>query len=152
VLLTLGVSVVGRREARSVARCRTTLLFLSTLKLARNFTFASWISCSLCSSNWSCSSANKVSQVGSMILLGRCQSYPLNRPLGVDLIGLYVMSPAESPKSVLASIRTSINYCIENRRRCSLHMHGRSATRGQTVCDLARGSISLPNEPDSPRL
>jgi hypothetical protein len=71
VLLTLGVSVVCRSEARSVARSRTTLLFLSTLKLARNFTFASWISYSLCSSNWSCSSAGKVFQIGSMILLAK---------------------------------------------------------------------------------
>jgi hypothetical protein len=100
VLLTSGVVVVGRSEARSIARCRTTLLFLSTLKLARNFIFASWISCSLCSSNWSCLSAGKVSQVGSMILLGRLQNYPLNRPLRADLMGLYVLSPAESPKSV----------------------------------------------------
>jgi hypothetical protein len=40
VLLTLGVIVVDRSEARSVARCRTTLLFLSTLKSVRNFVFA----------------------------------------------------------------------------------------------------------------
>jgi hypothetical protein len=69
VLLTLGVIVVGQSEARSVACCRTTLLFLSTLKLARNFAFASWISCSLRSSNRSCSSVGKVSHVGVMILL-----------------------------------------------------------------------------------
>jgi hypothetical protein len=37
----IGVIVVGRSEARSVARCRTTLLFLSTLKSVRNFAFAS---------------------------------------------------------------------------------------------------------------
>jgi hypothetical protein len=65
----IGVFVVGRSEARSVVRCRTTLLFLSTLKSARNFAFASWISCSWRSSNRSCSSAGKVSQVGLMILL-----------------------------------------------------------------------------------
>jgi hypothetical protein len=91
----------GRSEAGPVARCRTTLLFLSTLKLTRNFAFASWISCSLCSSNWSCSSAGKVFQVGSIILLGRYQSYPLNRPLRADLMSLDVFSLAESPKSVL---------------------------------------------------
>jgi hypothetical protein len=108
VLHTSGVVVVGRSEARSIACCRTTLLFLSTLKLARNLAFASWISCSLCSSNWSCSSADKVSQVGSMILLGRLQSYPLNRPLRADLTGLYVLSPAESPKSELELIRAPI--------------------------------------------
>ena len=69
MLLTLGVIVVDRSEARSVARCRTTLLFLSTLKSARNFAFASWISCSWRSSNRSCSSAGKASHVGVMILL-----------------------------------------------------------------------------------
>jgi hypothetical protein len=37
VSLTLGTAAVGQSEARSVDRCRTTLLFLSTLKLARNF-------------------------------------------------------------------------------------------------------------------
>jgi hypothetical protein len=105
---------VGRSEAGSVARCRTTLLFMSTLKLAKNFAFASWISCSLCSSNWSCSSAGKVSQVSSIMLLGRLQNYHLNRPLRADLIGLDVLSPAKSPKSMLTpfsganhSIRTS---------------------------------------------
>ena len=69
MLLTLGISGVGRSEAGSVARCRTTLLFLSTLKLVKNFAFASWISCSWRSSNRSCSSAGKVSHVGVMILL-----------------------------------------------------------------------------------
>ena len=48
---------------------RTTLLFLSTLKSARNFAFASRISCSLRSSNRRHSSAGKVSHVGVMILL-----------------------------------------------------------------------------------
>jgi hypothetical protein len=66
ILKTL--AVVGQSAARPVARWRMTLLFLSTLKLARNFSFASLISYSLCSSNWSCSSAGKVSQVASMIL------------------------------------------------------------------------------------
>jgi hypothetical protein len=69
VLLTLEMSVVGRSEARSVACCQTTLLFLSTLKSARNFAFASRIRCSWHSSNMSCSSAGKVSHVGLMILL-----------------------------------------------------------------------------------
>jgi hypothetical protein len=69
VLLTLGISGVGQNEAGSVARCRTTLLFMSTLKLAKNFSFASSISCSWRSSNMSCSSAGKVFHVGVMILL-----------------------------------------------------------------------------------
>jgi hypothetical protein len=66
----LGVIVVGRSEARSVARCRITLLFLSTLKSARNFAFVSWISCSWRSSNRSCYSAGKVSHVGVMMFVG----------------------------------------------------------------------------------
>jgi hypothetical protein len=37
VSFTSGVAIVGRSEARSVARCRMTFLFMSTLKLARNF-------------------------------------------------------------------------------------------------------------------
>jgi hypothetical protein len=69
MLLTLGDYIVGRSEARSVARCQTTLLFLSTLKSTRNFAFASRISCSWRSSNRSCSSSGKVSHVGMMILL-----------------------------------------------------------------------------------
>jgi hypothetical protein len=85
VLLTLGVFVVGRSEARSVARCRTTLLFLSILKSARNFAFASWISCSWRSSNRSYSSTDKVSHVGLMILLVETSKLALNRPLRADL-------------------------------------------------------------------
>jgi hypothetical protein len=138
VLHTLGISSVGRSEVGSVARCRTTLLFLSTLKLARNFAIASWISCSLRSSNWSCSSASKVSQVGSMMLLGRLQSYPLNWPLRANLMGLYVLSPAESPKSVLVPFfgRQSLR---ENQRRCLLNRRGRSTSRGRTVHALGQG-------------
>jgi hypothetical protein len=37
------------------------------------------------------------------------------------------------------------NYCVENRRWCSLHRRGRSVARGQTVRDLAQGSSSLLN-------
>jgi hypothetical protein len=44
------------------------------------------------------------------------------------------------------------NHYNENRRRCSLHRHGRSAARGQMVRDLAQGSGSLPNVPDGPRV
>jgi hypothetical protein len=133
----LGVVVEGRSEARSIARCRMTLLFLSTLKLARNFAFASWISCYLCSSNCNCSSVVKVSQVGSMILLGRRQSYPLNRPFRTDLMSLYVLSPAKSPKVCWCLFRHQ-SLC-ENRRRCSPHRRGRSAARGRTVHDLGKG-------------
>jgi hypothetical protein len=151
VSLISGVVVVGRTEARSVARYRTTLLFLTTLKLDRNFAFVSWISCSLCSSNWSCSSASKVSQVGSMILLGRHQSYPLNWPLRTNLIGLYVLSQVESPKKCVDADQGA-NHCDENRCRCTLSKRGRSAARGRTVRDLAQRLAFLPDGPDGPRV
>jgi hypothetical protein len=150
VSLTLGVAAVGRSESRSIACCRTTLLFLSTLKLARNFAFASLISCSVCSSNSSCSSAGKVSQVGSMILLGRRQSYPLNQPLRADLIGLYASSPTELPKSVLAPIRTPITPMrIGGGALCA------SANGPRPAPDSPRPSTGagfLPDEPDGTRL
>jgi hypothetical protein len=148
----VGVTYIGDIRCGSErSQISRSLLFMSTLKLARNFAFASWISCSLCSLNWSCSSTDKVSQVGSMILLGRRQSYPLNRPLRADLICLYVMSPAESPKKCVGA-DTGANHYDDNRRRCSLHRRERSATRGRTVRDLAQGSGSLPDGSDGPRL
>jgi hypothetical protein len=142
---------VGRSEARSVAHCRTTLLFLSTLKLARNFTFSSWISCSLCSSNWSCSSAGMVSQVGSMILLVEMSGLSLVPAIE----GRSDRSICDVPSGVAkkcVSIDPGANHCVENRRQCSLHRCGRSAARGQTVRDLAQGSGSLPDEPNGSRL
>jgi hypothetical protein len=44
------------------------------------------------------------------------------------------------------------NHYDDNRRRCSLHRRGWSATRGQTVRDLAQGSGSLPDGPNGPRV
>jgi hypothetical protein len=103
MLLTLGISGVGRSEAGSVVRCRTTLLFLSTLKLARNFAFASWISCSLCSSNWSCSSAGKVSQVGSIILLGEMSELSLEPAIKDRFDESICAVPSGVAKSVLVT-------------------------------------------------
>jgi hypothetical protein len=115
VLLTLGVSVVGWSEARSIARCRMNLLFLSTMKLARNFTFASWISCYLCSSNWSCSSANKVSQVGSMILLGETSELSLEPAIeGRFDRSICIVPSGVAKKCVDADL--GANHCVENRR------------------------------------
>jgi hypothetical protein len=48
----------------------TILLFVSALKLARNFACASLINCSLCSSISCYSSVDRVSHVISMMLLG----------------------------------------------------------------------------------
>jgi hypothetical protein len=97
----IAVSVTGRSKARSVVRCRMTLLFLFTLKLARNFAFASWISCSLCTSNWSCSSADKVSQVGSMILLGETSELSLEPAIEGRSDGSICVIPSGVAKSVL---------------------------------------------------
>jgi hypothetical protein len=153
---------VGRSEAGSVARCRTTLLFLSTLKLAKNLAFASWIICSLCSSNWSCSSAGKVSQVGSMMLLGETSELSLEPAIeGRFDRSKYVVPSGVAKKYVDAfSERQTLN---KNRggalwsgadssrpragrsatwreaRRCSLHRGGRSARRGRTVRSLVQG-------------
>jgi hypothetical protein len=107
--LTSGVFVVGRSVARSVARCGTTLLFLSTLKLARNFVVASWIGCSLCSSNWSCSSVGKVSQVGSMILLGETSELSLEPTIEGRSNGSICAGPQRSrQKCALTPIRAPI--------------------------------------------
>jgi hypothetical protein len=138
VLLTSGVVVVGRSEARSVARCRTTLLFLSTLKLARNFVFASWISCSLCSSNWSCLSAGKVSQVGFMMLLGETSELSLEPTIEGRFDGSICVVPNGVAKKCVGTFfgHQTLN---KNRRRCLLHKRGRSAARGWTVHDLEQG-------------
>jgi hypothetical protein len=153
---------VGRSEAESVARCRTTLLFLSTLKLAKNFAFASWIICSLCSSNWSCSSAGKVSHVGVMILLvetselsfepaieGRFDRSICVVPSGVAKKYVDVFSErqtlnknrggalctgADGPR---AGAGRSAAWC--EAWRCSLHKSGWSTHRGRTVRGLVQG-------------
>jgi hypothetical protein len=162
VLLTLGVIVLGRSEARSVARCRTTLLFLSTLKSARNFSFASWISCSWHSSNRSCSSVGKVSHAGVMILLvetselsfepaieGRFDASIFAFPSGVAK--KYVDAFLErqtlnknrggalciGADGLRAGAERSVAWC--EARRCSLHRGGRYARRGRTVRGLVQG-------------
>jgi hypothetical protein len=136
VLLTLGISGVGRSEAGSVARCRTTLLFLSTLKSARNFAFASWISCSWRSSNRSCSSAGKASYVGVMILLVETSELSLESAIeGRFDRSICVVPSGVAKKYVDALLEAPITQ--ENQRRCSLVRRGRSATQGRTVRDLA---------------
>jgi hypothetical protein len=136
VLLTSGVVVVGRSEARSVTHCRTTLLFLSTLKFTRNFAFASWISCSLCSSNWRCSSADKVSQVGSMMLLGETSELSLEPAIEGRSYGSICDVPRRVTKKYVDTF-SGANHYNKNRRWCSLHRRERSTARGRTVQDLA---------------
>jgi hypothetical protein len=118
---------VGRSEAGSVARCRTTLLFLSTLKLAKNFAFASWIICSLCSSNWSCSSAGKVSQVGSIMLFTEISELSLKPAIeGRFDESICVFPSGVAKKYVDTFLRRQL--LNKNQQRCSLVRHGRSAT------------------------
>jgi hypothetical protein len=151
VSLTSGVFVVDSSATRYIAHCRMTLLFLSTLKLARNFAFASWISCSLCSSNWSCSSVDKVSQVGSMILLGETLELSLELAIEGRSDGSICAIPSGVAKKCVG-VDPGANHCDDNRRRCSLHRHGRSIARGRTVRDLAQGSCSLPDGSNGPRV
>jgi hypothetical protein len=126
---------VGQSEAGFVARCRTTLLFLSTLKLAKNFAFASWISCSLCSSNWSCSSAGKVSQVGSIMLLGETSELSLEPAIeGRFDRSRCVFSSGVAKKYVDTFLRRQI--LKKNRRRCSLRRGGWFVAWGRTVRGL----------------
>jgi hypothetical protein len=145
---------VGRSEAGSVARCRTTLLFLSTLKLAKNFAFASWIICSLCSSNWSCSSAGKVSQVGSMILLVETSELSFEPAIEGRFDRSICIVPSGVAKKYVDTFWEA-PITQKNQRRCSLvrrgrmrHRAGRSATwrettvlscQARTVRDLAQG-------------
>jgi hypothetical protein len=140
---------VGRSKAGSVARCRTTLLFLSTLKLAKNFAFASWIICSLCSSNWSCSSTGKVSQVGSMMLLGEISELSLEPAIeGRFDASIFVVPSGVAKKYVDTFLEAPITQ--KNQRRCSLVRHGRSAAQSRTVHNLARGGGALWSGADSP--
>jgi hypothetical protein len=152
---------VGRNEAGSVARCRTTLLFLSTLKLVKNFAFASWISCSWRSSNRSCSSAGKVSHVGVMILLvetselsfeptieGRFDRSICVLPSGVakKYVDTFLEASITQENQRRCSFGQARTVCGSEpdgprpgaRRRCSLVRRGRSAAQGRTVRDLVQ--------------
>jgi hypothetical protein len=60
------------------------------------------------------------------------------------------VSNGVAKKCVSADLGT--NHCDDNRWWCSLHRRGRSTARGRTVRDLAQGSGSLPDGPDSLRL
>src|SRR5688572_4089339 len=142
---------VGCSEAGSIARCRTTLLFLSTLKLAKNLAFASWIICSLCSSNWSCSSADNVSQVGSMMLLGEISELSLEPAIeGRFDDSVFVFPSGVAKKYVDAFSERQI--LKKNRLQCSLVRRGRSAAWGRTVRDLAKGLGFPALRPDGPRV
>jgi hypothetical protein len=150
VLLTLGVIVVGRSEAKSVARCRTTLLFMSTLKSARNFAFTSWISCSWRSSNRSCSSAGKFSHVGVMILL--VETSELSFEPAIE--GRFDRSRCVVPSGVAKKYVDAFSerqILKKNPRRCSLVKRGRSA-RAQGRRKIAGDAwISLPGGTPSGR-
>jgi hypothetical protein len=108
------------------------------LKLAKNFAFASWISCSLCSSNWSYSSAGKVSQVVSIMLLGETSELSLEPAIEGRFDRSRCVVPSGVAKKYVGTFlgRQSLN---KNQRLCSLVRHGRSAAQGRIVRDLARG-------------
>jgi hypothetical protein len=144
---------VGRSEAGSVAHCRTTLLFLPTLKLAKNFDFASWISCSLCSSNWSCSSADKVSQVSSIMLLGETSELSLEPAMEGRFDRSRCLVPIGVAKKYVDPFlgHQSLN---NNQRRCSQVRRGRSATwhKARFPClTVGRSAFRTPGDPQPSR-
>jgi hypothetical protein len=86
-----------------------------------------------------------------MILLGETSELSLEPTIE----GQFDRSICDFPSGVAkkcVGADPGTNHYVENRRRCSLHRRGRSATRGQTVHNPAQGSGSLPEGPDSPRL
>jgi hypothetical protein len=107
------------------------------LKLARNFACASFISCSLCSSNFRCSSADRVSQVGSMMLLE--ETSELSFELAIE--GRSDRSSREFPSGVAkkcVDADLGAYHGDEYWQRCSLRKHGWSMVEGRTVRDLAQ--------------
>jgi hypothetical protein len=150
VLLTLGIPGVGQNEAGSVTRCRTTLLFLSTLKLVKNFAFASWISCSWRSSNRSCSSAGKVSHVGVMILLVETSELSFEPAIEGRFDRSICVFPSGVAKNMLTPFRRR-QLLKRTSDGASLVRRGRSVAQGRTVRDLARGGGALWSGADGPR-
>jgi hypothetical protein len=115
----------------------------------------------LCSSNWSCSSAGNVSQVGSMMLLGeiselslepaiegRFDRYKYVVPSGVakKYVDAFLEAPITSkePVAVLSGQAWTVRSIGPDgprpgvRRRCSLVRRGRSVAQGRTVRDLVQ--------------
>jgi hypothetical protein len=104
--------------------------------------FASLISCSWCSSNSSCSSADRVSQVGSMLLLG--ETSELSFELAIE--GRSDRSSRDVTSGVAKNCVGS-DLGTKYRRQCSLRRRGRSATEGRTVSELVQELGFLQNGP-----
>jgi hypothetical protein len=86
-----------------------------------------------------------------MILLGETSELSLEPAIeGRSNESICAVPSGVAKKCVGAD--SGANHYNENRRRCSLHRHGRSTTRGRTVRDLELGKGSLPDRPDGPSL
>jgi hypothetical protein len=110
-----GVVVAGRSEARSVTRCQTTLWFLSTLKLVRNFACASLITYSLCSSNSCWSSTDRVSIVGLMMLFGETSELSFELTIGTIWYSMWFL---QRSREKVCCRRSDVNHYEVYRRRC----------------------------------
>jgi hypothetical protein len=128
VSLTLVVSVVGRSNARSAARNRTTFSFLSTLKLDNNFAWDSLTSCYLCSSNSCRCSTDSASIVGSIILLWETSEWSLEPDIEGRSDGSSRLVPSGVAKKCVG-VDLDGNHC---KVRCSLRQRGRSAAYGRS--------------------
>jgi hypothetical protein len=152
--LTLGVATVGRTEARSIAHFRTTLLFMSTLKFFEvvqelRLSFLDQLLLVLLKFLLFFSLQGFLSRLDDVVgealelsfepaIEGRSERSLREVPIGV------------AKKCVGAE--PDANHRDENRRRCSLRRHGRSAARGRTFRDLAQGLVFLPDEPNDARV
>jgi hypothetical protein len=73
-----------------------------------------------------------------MILLGETLELSLEPTIEGRSDGSICVVPSGVTKKCVDA-DPGANHCVENRRRCSLHMCGRSAARGRTVRDLEQG-------------
>jgi hypothetical protein len=107
-------------------------------EVGQELCFCLLISCSLCSSNWSCSSAGKVSQVGSIMLLGKTSKLSLEPAIEGRFDGSRYVVPSGVARKYVDTFlgHQTLN---TNQRRCSLHRGGRSTRRGRTFRGLVRG-------------
>jgi hypothetical protein len=104
----------------------------------------------LCSLNWSCSSAGKVSQVGSMMLLGEISELSLEPAIeGRFDASIFVVPSGVAKKYVDTFLEAPITQ--KNQRWCSLVRGGRSATWREAVVLSAQARTVRGQGPDGPR-
>jgi hypothetical protein len=151
-LLIGGPIVAGRRLVRFYSLYRTSSLFRSTLKSAKNNSSSSTYILFLASSSLRYSSTDTPSVVGFMILLWRDRSYPLDWSYGAGLLDPILVSPVESPKSMLAQIWAPIIRSYSAWRALCGNVDGpqprigRSVPSGRTVHALRRaGNVHQQN-------